>query len=1642
MTCYALLELYLGRVLEMLYNIVGFELPNTTVRKAEISGIVQSTISGQRRIVALHRHTMKIMGSTKVNEDGSWKIKLHTEELNKIIAICFDDSSNYNADVFDRLDPCAISFDPDAIQWAQWLKSSKYISHKVIPDLNSSILPNNKISISQKDVKGTIAKFVIDTNFNKGHFVDSSNAIVSIGPGGTNTNVSVGSMINGLYKISNIENNGNSTNSVTVNGLERSVYDGVIPLDFFSDGTALVHFPLRGKSAKANGTNHLAKLSEYIEWLAVNREDITPYFEQTYHPYSPKNIITDFSITDPGSYSFSFSIYPRTTTPRVVLFQNGAFSIDFSSQVSSLRIGVNLNGGNTMSYYSSDVTPLPAANTWTHYVISLGTNGTMVFKNGVQVYTNAVPKAITPYSGNNDAYKGLMSIGNTFLNFDSTQLYATTVCDIRIFKRQILQASEALSLMNESYVNGGTFNVNFIYNFFTNYERQLERIRKLSKNQKYETVLIKNTKLLPNQLNSILIDSEENSSNRILQEVVYSGDLRRKAECLSRYPNSASPLTALVFGGQHEIDTGITRYFTVSDAPQTSNDNEFFMTFFEPKNVSGIAIKSRLSSQDTYKNNIRGIKVYGSISGDFNIDSFLIKNHSYKAQTFSGQWTEWLEFQNTHKVKSLRIIPYLRQTYIAGQSYLGAQDLAFKITEEVPPDAIKARSIIIDIADNWGGTNVGIKHFCPTLKGNDLYVDDWSFYSTSEESASYTLKNACTLTQKNGPAINFSWKSLAGVSTNQRLILVAKSAFYMDNFNFVNFHDNLTSLITSGAKNIKIQVTENVVTDTTYNQDVPNSKVLYSGQVQQFLNISKADERFGFKLPIGKSIEARSVVFDFANNYGYANAMGIKRIEFLFRGEIIPYSASWAFGATTGTADAYKTFNTTLASQNSEYWRSNVSTNQRLFVQFDTIKEFDEIQIMNSGYYNNYITMSVKDGNFRVTLDPGIPSIVYGSAVNGSIFMGSFSLQQAPNDYTYDDGRFTLPLLSKFNTTEYSARSVVFDILDNYTHPDLAMEKILFSIRKMVIEPSAAWGFYFSDKDSTVVEKNLFSVVDSLSYQEGNLTSPERGYYKTRKNGKVRLIVVFPQITKFDKILCSLWRRGDYDENASFKNINIYVTDNVLNSSHCVFDQSVPGGSLLKKVTSNRYLCCGTANSSISYGILLDSKYDGSVPSTVLLLHPGLTSSSDFIDSSKYGNVLVNVGAPVNSDVQYNLSPSSLDFRNGYLTSERLKLYALSNNTFKIRCFVYSLSNSSDTTIMSKWQTTGNARSYKLSIVNGYLVFSYSTDGTSETNLSSLSQIPINAWTYIEVVRMWETFVIKINNSIDRSVSIGLVKFNPTHTTFCIGTHSENLSYCFNGFIDELEFSIGGVFDIATSVPMSSTQSAFLGFAQEPNSSFISLSFDSGEKTYKVFKTGAWRNIASCDPDVHGVVGDNDWYYFNASNVWSKSGVTNQHDAISTAIEVSSNNRNTYDEINALTGTQYSLIFDGGLSMACTSYRENTSHKSIEDIKINNKKYWYSSPVNLEKLISPTITSCALVYVMTKKEWESDLFTIFMNSFKVYFKRIEETEWIECFNNQNLSGISNGMATSGVVLEFMVEYEDNRNVCLANFRTLLELRIK
>lgn len=143
-----------------------------------------------------------------------------------------------------------------------------------------------------------------------------------------------------------------------------------------------------------------------------------------------------------------------------------------------------------------------------------------------------------------------------------------------------------------------------------------------------------------------------------------------------------------------------------------------------------------------------------------------------------------------------------------------------------------AKSVIIDVADNWDHLNcVGIRSIDFYLNGSIISMaqTDYSSYETTKYNNYYASKYIFdTSLSKIGSQVMTSWQSSTGNITNQRISCVFNTEKTFDEIIVNNYHATGTTT-NEGAKNVKIYISDDSITSIVYGGVISNSTLIFDG---------------------------------------------------------------------------------------------------------------------------------------------------------------------------------------------------------------------------------------------------------------------------------------------------------------------------------------------------------------------------------------------------------------------------------------------------------------------------------------------------------------------------------------------------------------------------------------------------------------------------------------------------------------------------------------------------------------------------------------------------------------------------------------------------------------------------------------------
>jgi len=161
--------------------------------------------------------------------------------------------------------------------------------------------------------------------------------------------------------------------------------------------------------------------------------------------------------------------------------------------------------------------------------------------------------------------------------------------------------------------------------------------------------------------------------------------------------------------------------------------------------------------------------------------------------------------------------------------------------------ALTAKSVALDITDNHGSISyIGIRSIDFYLDGSKIDIGFYEIYDHSGPYYSYLygVDNLFrTDYSKTGAWWHTSWMDEVQeyVTKEVRIICVFRSPIEFNEIRVCNNHSSGSS-INTGAKNVKMTVSESIITDLTYNAEISDGIVAFDGVFREHAATNTADE--------------------------------------------------------------------------------------------------------------------------------------------------------------------------------------------------------------------------------------------------------------------------------------------------------------------------------------------------------------------------------------------------------------------------------------------------------------------------------------------------------------------------------------------------------------------------------------------------------------------------------------------------------------------------------------------------------------------------------------------------------------------------------------------------------------------------------
>ncbi|MDF1577669.1 MAG: hypothetical protein P1P81_04395, partial [Desulfobulbales bacterium] len=160
-----------------------------------------------------------------------------------------------------------------------------------------------------------------------------------------------------------------------------------------------------------------------------------------------------------------------------------------------------------------------------------------------------------------------------------------------------------------------------------------------------------------------------------------------------------------------------------------------------------------------------------------------------------------------------------------------------------------AKSVILDIADNWGDAYLGLRSvdFLLASVKEPVTESNATGYATTYYGG-YTAIKAFDTSLSKLDAGYFEWLTTSA-NTNQRLICVFATPVEFDEVVINNSHSN-GGFTTRGVKNVRVNISTDAITDTTYNAAIANATEIYNGQFGEHIASNVEDPETLVLIPI------------------------------------------------------------------------------------------------------------------------------------------------------------------------------------------------------------------------------------------------------------------------------------------------------------------------------------------------------------------------------------------------------------------------------------------------------------------------------------------------------------------------------------------------------------------------------------------------------------------------------------------------------------------------------------------------------------------------------------------------------------------------------------------------------------------------
>jgi len=338
----------------------------------------------------------------------------------------------------------------------------------------------------------------------------------------------------------------------------------------------------------------------------------------------------------------------------------------------------------------------------------------------------------------------------------------------------------------------------------------------------------------------------------------------------------------------------------------------------------------------------------------------------------------------------------------------------------ITPDTgifLNAKTFIMEIENNWGGSYIGIRRIEFYDLSNNLIPltqADYTAYATTTYNTSFYPKYAFDTTlSKIGDWTNLSWLG-TGIS-NLRLSCVFNTPKNISKVVITNGHSSGASTA-NGARNVRILFSTDAITSTVINSTITNAKSLFVGELPIHVSSNIIDSTPVVPQRLNSDISmtsVKSVILDIKNCWGNVSYMGIRSIDFYSpEGQKIQIAAGDITCYATSAYSGYPAANSFITSLSKTgdwtgtQWISGntLISYQRLICVFAAPKNIG-FMVINNGHYlglATHVTIGAKTTKITFTPDT-ITSTVYGASISNGVVVFDGDIPAHKTQDAYDN---------------------------------------------------------------------------------------------------------------------------------------------------------------------------------------------------------------------------------------------------------------------------------------------------------------------------------------------------------------------------------------------------------------------------------------------------------------------------------------------------------------------------------------------------------------------------------------------------------------------------------------------------------------